>query len=654
MHQIFYIDSDEEISSVVDRLRKSVSTDNYFVVPKHALVLQSIVNLKLLKREGEKNNKDIIIVTQDELGLSIAKRAGISVQQTLDGVELPSDQLKNQTLDKFEDFSSDEEDSDDEDFDDEGLHDTKNNKSSRLSGVGSNDFYEDGVRSHAILKPVRRKELASDKAVVAVNGIKKASDHLAKKSISATTAPRRGHMSDMMPMNKRPNDALITESPRKMPSENHHFEHDNIYLKIDPKKDEVLEKMFSKKVEAKNLKSETKVINNKKFGKIIFSFLTVSILIIISIAAYLFIPSAKIKIVPNVSTVKNDAEIIAKPSGQVSGSEIESSVIDFQEKISLPYKPTGTAASSSTKSTSQKAHGSVVIYNEYDGSPQTLVENTRLESADGKIFHIVKQVIVPGSSSIGGEVKPGAIMAEVIADQVGTQYNIDPTTFTIPGFKDSPKYAKFYAKSTQPMNGGLGDAPQGGTLMAISQSDVSLAKEKTEAAIKKQIIDSISKKLKDGEISPVEAQKINIISSAPNLKIGSAAETFNYDVVADVHAIVFSENDVRKNLLNLAQNGDQAKNTKMSIAKIDYGSIQPNFDQNSLDIKVHGEILLTPEVDIMQIKNDLLGKDSSQLESFLKRYSNIKSASVEFQPNFVTRIPQYSARVSIELTKDGQ
>ena len=52
MHQTFYIDIDEEISSVIDRLDKSVTTENYFVVPGRAIFLQSIVNLKLLKREA--------------------------------------------------------------------------------------------------------------------------------------------------------------------------------------------------------------------------------------------------------------------------------------------------------------------------------------------------------------------------------------------------------------------------------------------------------------------------------------------------------------------------------------------------------------------------------------------------------------------------
>ena len=87
MHQTFYIDIDEEISSVIDRLKKSMAKDNYFVVPQRAIFMQSVVNLKLLKREADKIGKQVVLVTQDEIGTSMAQRAGINARFTLEGLE---------------------------------------------------------------------------------------------------------------------------------------------------------------------------------------------------------------------------------------------------------------------------------------------------------------------------------------------------------------------------------------------------------------------------------------------------------------------------------------------------------------------------------------------------------------------------------------
>ena len=85
------------------------------------------------------------------------------------------------------------------------------------------------------------------------------------------------------------------------------------------------------------------------------------------------------------------------------------------------------------------------------------------------------------------------------------------------------------------------------------------------------------------------------------------------------------------------------------ITKIEYGSIDPNFDNETLDLKVHGEITITPNINTEQIKKELLGKNSDQLGDILKKYSSVKNASVEFQPSFISHIPQYAQRVTIEV-----
>ena len=84
MHQTFYIDVDEEITSVVERIRKAAANEIIMVVPKRALLIQSIVNLRLLKKEAESRGVQLMIVTQDKLGKLLVEKAGILVQQKLD------------------------------------------------------------------------------------------------------------------------------------------------------------------------------------------------------------------------------------------------------------------------------------------------------------------------------------------------------------------------------------------------------------------------------------------------------------------------------------------------------------------------------------------------------------------------------------------
>src|SRR3990167_3053821 len=81
MNEIIYLEPDEEITSVIDKLKvlnPSVKTVS-LVIPKGAAILQSVVNLKLLKKQGEVLEKDLSIVTFDRIGRNLASQAGFSV-----------------------------------------------------------------------------------------------------------------------------------------------------------------------------------------------------------------------------------------------------------------------------------------------------------------------------------------------------------------------------------------------------------------------------------------------------------------------------------------------------------------------------------------------------------------------------------------------
>ncbi len=75
--KILYLEIDEEITSVIDRLRKTAEADIHLVVPKEAALLQSIVNLKLLKRQADTLGKQIQIITHDKVGRNLAEQVGI-------------------------------------------------------------------------------------------------------------------------------------------------------------------------------------------------------------------------------------------------------------------------------------------------------------------------------------------------------------------------------------------------------------------------------------------------------------------------------------------------------------------------------------------------------------------------------------------------
>lgn len=83
MDEIIYLEQDEEIPSVIDKLRNIEGKSIALVVPKEAAVLQSVINLKILKREAENLEKEISLVTQDKIGRNLASQVGLSVYDNI-------------------------------------------------------------------------------------------------------------------------------------------------------------------------------------------------------------------------------------------------------------------------------------------------------------------------------------------------------------------------------------------------------------------------------------------------------------------------------------------------------------------------------------------------------------------------------------------
>lgn len=79
MDEIIYLEPDEEITSVIDKIKKAQSTNLGLVIPRDATLLQSVVNLRLLSREANSLGKKISVVTADKIGRNLAARIGLPV-----------------------------------------------------------------------------------------------------------------------------------------------------------------------------------------------------------------------------------------------------------------------------------------------------------------------------------------------------------------------------------------------------------------------------------------------------------------------------------------------------------------------------------------------------------------------------------------------
>lgn len=80
---VVYVDIEDDITSIIDKVKHADSAIVALVPPKRIGVLQSVVNLKLLQRAAEGANKRVVMITSDAALTSLAAGAMIPVARNL-------------------------------------------------------------------------------------------------------------------------------------------------------------------------------------------------------------------------------------------------------------------------------------------------------------------------------------------------------------------------------------------------------------------------------------------------------------------------------------------------------------------------------------------------------------------------------------------
>jgi hypothetical protein len=80
--EIVYVDVDDEITAIIDKVQSAKGKVVALVLPKRATVLQSIVNMKLLKHTADNAAKNLVLVTSEAGLMPLAGGVGLHVAST--------------------------------------------------------------------------------------------------------------------------------------------------------------------------------------------------------------------------------------------------------------------------------------------------------------------------------------------------------------------------------------------------------------------------------------------------------------------------------------------------------------------------------------------------------------------------------------------
>lgn len=301
----------------------------------------------------------------------------------------------------------------------------------------------------------------------------------------------------------------------------------------------------------------------------------------------------------------------------------------------------------------EKAKGLIKVYNAYSTSPQSLVVNTRFVSSDGKLFRSNKKITVPGGSYSGGKLVPGEVEVEVTADQAGPEYNINPTTFSIPGFAGTDKYTKFYAKSSAAFTGGFSQQ-----VSQVVKEDLTQAKDSLSREAKDQCESDFVQALRSAEISPEylyseKAIQTEVLETFTLAKAGDDVDNFNYQVKAESKTLIFPrknfEDFVQQLLLSRIPEGKTAYQESLNV---DIVTQTVNLASKKIVFSLTVSVKTYDQIDLAEFKASLENKTLEETKSFLASQSWMDRSEAKLWPFWVKKVPKNADKIELELNID--
>lgn len=350
------------------------------------------------------------------------------------------------------------------------------------------------------------------------------------------------------------------------------------------------------------------------------------------------------------------AEITIKPQAHTLDFHLDVSVsdgfttVDLESRkipgqlFSIEKKVEESFNSTGEKDVVQKARGKITVYNEYGTTPQVLIATTRFESETGLVFRTLKTVTVPGTKVQNGNITPGSIDVEIIADKAGDAYNISAGKFTIPAFKekgDMDRYGKFYGRSVDQMKGGII-----GKAKVVTEQDYINAKNKIEERILSEAEQEL--KVQASGLKMLELPKPAIKEITPSAAIDEATDSFKVSGTAEISTVAFKESDLQ----DLISKYVQSKNNVVVLPEkinLKFEEIKYDGSAKVLDFKVVVTGSAYGTVNEEKIIMDLMGKGENDIKNYLKNVEGVASARVRFTPFWVWKVPNNREKIELEL-----
>ncbi len=601
--KIIYLETGDDVVSVIEKIQNELSSQINLVVPKRSTLTRSVINFKILKDEAGLLKKKICIITGDKLGQNLAIQAGLAIQDI---------EEKNKDIAK------------------DAIQAPENNNPplyniSDLRNIASREDVLEIKNEvlNEILPPEKEQKKEQEPSAI---GHFQVSDIIRKNRLEQNEpqifADR--NIKNFIPEKISENEA----AELKKTGDSDRIKNSNNF-----------------KAGGGIKKSDSMVSSLTK--KVFLAFFGISLIVAASVI-FIILPKASVSVVSKIESLSADISIVVDPNitaVDAAENKLPGKIIPVPDK-----EKSQEFLSSGKKKLADKAHGIMIVHNEWSTNPQVLIENTRFESKDGKIFRSKKTIVIPGMERTEGVDVAGTGEVEVEAQEPGESYNMEAGSFTIPGFRGTVKYGTIYGKSKAGMIGG-----STAEVLAVTAEDISSARDSLIKIMDGEMADLIKKDLPNDYKIINEAIQTKIEKFETDAKEGDVKDKFNAKINASASVLAFSEKDLNKLVGEIikAKISDDKIMIPENNEEIVYGT--PLFDKDGkMMIKIHVRKNIAWKINADELKNKIKGKKKEELNDIFSGLKGIDSAQTKFEPSWafwINSVPNNESRIDVSIDK---
>lgn len=657
-----FIEIDDEITFIAEKVRSSLSDRVILVVPENSILLSSLVSMKLLAKEIVSSAKPCIIITKDSVGLSLSEKANLVTVEnpgdvndevweraitSLEKAQREKQQKKNELLEKR--HVAKVEQSEEEVKRVEEIVNQKERENINEVTVVESKVISEEKRLEQIEKK-RPKRLApklhsiSDRFFAAGGDVTDFSEAKGEVVIDQIRSESKSITNEIYNETK---EEVKKEDIIDLTNKEEGLGNTDTSKKSIPILSNILG--VFKKFKLPNIKLGNLSLNKSKLNlKVIIPVGIVLFLLIGTILSTTVFASASIK----VSLKELELSASQEVSGTLNTSQVDPVTLNIPiENLQMDLNESKSVETTTEKEVGvTKATGKVTMFNKTD-TPITVNSGTKVSIKVGSTTYTyltTALVTVPSANQVSGTW--GSREVAVSAENAGTSSNLanqNTTVMSVTGYASTSLVAI--------MN--TGTSFSGGTskkTKIVSKADIDKLKKELTDSLKLRAKDEITTKFSDNYLLLTTDPEFKVISEKPSVAIGGEATSVDYEMVAQATLKGISK-------ANLTAASKLLAEKKVSeLGEIDIKNSTSNYELKGY-VNGTATILLTVNAKYYiklketELKQKIADKNMLDAKKILSETNNLIVDELTiyptFIPEFLKKIPNTKEKVTFVVTK---